>query len=239
MNCIIIDDEPLAREGMQMHIAKTPNLNLLGSFATTFDAGEILNTATVDLIFLDINMPEMSGLDFVKTLTHSPMIVFATAYPQYAIDSYELDAVDYLLKPIRFERFVKAINKVQDYLNLIESKDNQANKIESVEKDFIFIKADKKLYKLFFDTIIYIEGLKDYAIIHIDNKKIVTAMNLKTIFDQLPQSVFSRISKSYIVNFKHITSIDTFNVYTSNNVELPLGNTFKDDFLKVFLEGKS
>ncbi len=238
MNCIIIDDEPLAREGMQMHIDKTPNLNLLGSFGTTFDATEILKSKNIDLIFLDINMPEMSGLDFLKTLTQSPMIIFATAYPQYAIDSYELDAVDYLLKPVRFERFIKAVNKAKDYHVLLQSKDNQDNIIESVEKDFIFIKADKKLYKLFFEKILYIEGLKDYAIIHIENKKIITAMNLKTIYDQLPQNIFSRISKSFIVNSKHITSIDTFNVYMTNDVEIPIGNTFKDDFMKFFLEGK-
>lgn len=238
MNCIIIDDEPLAREGMQMLIAKTPNLNLLGSFGTTFDATEILKSKTIDLIFLDINMPEMNGLDFVKTLTQSPMIIFATAYPQYAIDSYELDAIDYLLKPIRFDRFAKAVNKAQDYLSLLDTKDVNENVIQSVESEFIFVKADKKLFKIFFEDILYIEGLKDYVIIHIQNKKIMTAMNLKTIFDQLPNAKFSRISKSYIVNYNHISSIDTFNVYMKNDTELPLGNSFKDDFLKVFLEGK-
>jgi DNA-binding LytR/AlgR family response regulator len=238
MNCIIIDDEPLAREGMQLHILNYPKLNLLGSFSNTFDASDILKTKTIDLIFLDINMPEMNGLDFVKTLTRSPMIVFATAYPQYAIDSYELDAVDYLLKPIRFERFVKAVNKAEDYYNLINSKDLRTNLIETINDDFIFIKADRKYFKIFFNDILYIEGLKDYVIIHTKDKKVVTAMNLKTIFDKLSKTNFARISKSYVVNIKNILSFDVYNVYLINNAELPMGNMYKDDFFKDFVDGK-
>jgi DNA-binding LytR/AlgR family response regulator len=238
MNCIIIDDEPLAREGMQLHILNYPKLNLLGCFSNTFDASDILKTKTIDLIFLDINMPEMNGLDFVKTLTRSPMIVFATAYPQYAIDSYELDAVDYLLKPIRFERFVKAVNKAEDYYNLINSKDLRTNLIETINDDFIFIKADRKYFKIFFNDILYIEGLKDYVIIHTKDKKVVTAMNLKTIFDKLSKTNFARISKSYVVNIKNILSFDVYNVYLINNAELPMGNMYKDDFFKDFVDGK-
>jgi DNA-binding LytR/AlgR family response regulator len=238
MNCIIIDDEPLAREGMQMHILNYPKLNLLGSFSNTFDASDVLKNNTIDLIFLDINMPEMNGLDFVKSLTRSPMIVFATAYPQYAIDSYELDAVDYLLKPIRFERFVKAVNKAQDYYNILHPKTSENNQIESINDDFIYIKADRKFFKIFFNDILYIEGLKDYVIIHTNDNKVVTAMNLKTIFDKLSKTNFARISKSNVVNINHILSFDVYYVYMKNNAELPLGNIFKDDFIKNFVDGK-
>ena len=238
MNCIIIDDEPLAREGMQILVAKVPNLILLGSFNTTFSATEVLREKKIDLIFLDINMPEMNGLDFAKSLTKSPMIIFATAYPQYAIDSYDLDAVDYLLKPVRFERFVKAVNKAQDYTNLIASKDANDNQIENITEDFIFLKSDRKYFKIHFFEILYIEGLKDYAIIHTKERKIITAMNLKTIFEQLPRKEFIRISKSYIVNIKYILSFDNYNVYLTNNAELPVGNSFKDDFIKNFVNGK-
>jgi two-component system, LytTR family, response regulator len=238
MNCIIIEDEPLAREGMQMHILNYPKLDLLGSFSNTFDATDILKTNKVDIIFLDINMPEMNGLDFVKSLTRSPMIVFATAYPQYATDSYELDAIDYLLKPIRFERFVKAVNKAQDYFHLLHSKNLNENKIESLNDDFIYIKADRKYFKIFFNDILYIEGLKDYVIIHTNYNKIVTAMNLKTIFDKLSKTNFARISKSNIVNIKNVASFDVYYVYMKNNSELPLGNTFKDDFFRDFVDGK-
>ena len=238
MNCIIIDDEPLAREGMQILIAKMPNLNLIGSFSNTFSASKVLREKKIDLIFLDINMPEMNGLDFAKSLTKSPMIIFATAYPQYAIDSYELDAVDYLLKPVRFERFVKAVNKAQDYTNLIDSKDASENQIENITDNFIFIKSDRKFFKIHFFEILYIEGLKDYAIIHTKERKIITAMNLKTIFESLPAKEFIRISKSFIVNIKYILSFDNYNVYLTNNAELPIGNSFKDGFIRDFVNGK-
>jgi DNA-binding LytR/AlgR family response regulator len=236
MNCIVIDDEPLARQGMQIHIKNMPKLTLLGSFSNPLDATSILKSNAIDLIFLDINMPEISGLDYVKTLVNSPLIIFATAYPQYALDSYELDAIDYLVKPIRFERFVKAVNKAQNYLDLLASKEGLSNKIEAVNPDFIFIKADRKFFKIGFKDILYIEGLKDYVIIHTAERKVITAMNLKTIFDQLPPTLFSRISKSYIVNTGHIVSFDTFTVYL-NKIELPLGNNFKDEFIKTYLKG--
>jgi DNA-binding LytR/AlgR family response regulator len=237
MKCIIIDDEPLAREGMQMHVKNMPQLQLMGSFSNPLDAALTLQQGSIDLVFLDINMPEMNGLDFVKTLVHTPMIVFATAYPQYALDSYELDAVDYLLKPIRFERFVKAVNKAQNYLDLLQSKDLTTNQIESVSQEFIFIKADRKFFKIYFKDINYIEGLKDYVIIHTAERKVITAMNLKTIFDQLPPTIFARISKSYIVNTAHIVSFDQFSVYLKN-AELPIGNTFKDAFFRDYVEAK-
>jgi DNA-binding LytR/AlgR family response regulator len=237
MKCIIIDDEPLAREGMQLHVKNMPQLQLMGSFSNPLDAALMLQQGSIDLVFLDINMPEMNGLDFVKTLVHTPMIIFATAYPQYALDSYELDTVDYLLKPIRFERFVKAVNKAQNYLDLLQSKDLTTNQIESVSQEFIFIKADRKFFKIFFKDINYIEGLKDYVIIHTAERKVITAMNLKTIFDQLPPSIFARISKSYIVNTAHIVSFDPYTVYLKN-AELPIGNTFKDEFFRDYVEAK-
>jgi DNA-binding LytR/AlgR family response regulator len=237
MKCIIIDDEPLAREGMQMHVKNVPQLELMGSFSNPLDAALLLQQGSIDLVFLDIDMPEMNGLDFVKTLAHTPMIVFATAYPQYALDSYELDTVDYLLKPIRFERFVKAVNKAQSYMDLLRSKELTVNQIESVSKDFIFIKADRKFFKIHFKDILHIEGLKDYVIIHTSERKVVTAMNLKTIFDQLPPAIFARISKSYIVNTAHIISFDAYTVYLKN-AELPIGHTFKDEFFRDYVEAK-
>lgn len=236
MNCIIIDDEPLARQGMQMHIKNMPNLTLVGSFSNPMDATSTLQHNTIDLIFLDINMPEINGLDYVKTLVSSPLIIFATAYPQYALDSYELDAIDYLVKPIRFERFVKAVNKAQNYLDLLQ-KDTNKTEIERINDDFIFIKADRKYFKIAFKDILYIEGLKDYVILHTPERKVITAMNLKTIFDKLPPSLFARISKSYIVNTTHIVSIDNFTVFL-NKLELPIGQNFREDFFRTFVEGK-
>jgi DNA-binding LytR/AlgR family response regulator len=237
MTCIIIDDEPLAREGMQTHVNNLPKLQLMGTFSNPLDAAFLLQQNTIDLVFLDIQMPEITGLEFVKALVNSPLVIFVTAYPQYALDSYELAAIDYLLKPIRFERFVKAVNKAQNYLDLLQSKEANIQQIEFVNPEFIYIKADRKYFKIYFKDILYIEGLKDYVIIHTPDRKVITAMNLKTIFDQLPSSLFARISKSYIVNTAHIISFDNLSVYL-NNVELPVGSSFKDDFFRDFLEVK-
>lgn len=237
MNCVVIDDEPLARQGMAMLIGNMPNLKLIDSFSNPLDAISTLQNQPIDLLFLDINMPEMNGLDFMKSLKNSPMVIFTTAYAQYALDSYELDAIDYLLKPIRFERFVKAVNKAQNYAALLASKEETNNLIESISEDFIYIKSERKYFKVFFKEIAYIEGLKDYVIIHVQDRKVVTAMNLKTIYEQLPPKRFVRINKSYIVNTEHILSFDPFNVYLSN-IEIPIGTSFKDDFLKDYVEGK-
>jgi DNA-binding LytR/AlgR family response regulator len=237
MNCIIIDDEPLAREGMQMHIDSIPYLKTLGSFSNPFDAIELLQEGKVDLIFLDINMPEISGLNFVKTLANPPLVIFATAYPQYALDSYDLDSIDYLIKPIRTERFAKAVNKAQNYLSLLQNNEQAKNELTSFEDDFIYIKTDKKFFKIHFKDITYIEGLRDYVAIHTVGKKIVAGMNVKTIYDKLPVKFFARISKSYIVNTAHIISFDSFNVYL-DNTEIPIGTNFKEEFMSNYVEGK-
>lgn len=236
MNCIIVDDEPLARTGMELNIATVESLQLLGSFSNPLAAGDFLRKANVDLMFLDINMPELSGLDFLKTLRNPPMVIFTTAYPQYALESYELDAIDYLVKPIRIERFLKAVNKAENHLSLLQ-KDTPKSQIEEIEEDFIFIKADRKFFKLFFKNILYIEGLKDYVIIYSKGNKIITSMNVKTIAARLPAKYFARVSKSYIVNVSHITSFDNELVYI-NDIEIPLGQIFKEEFLKQYVDGK-
>jgi two-component system, LytTR family, response regulator len=235
MNCIIIDDEPLARQGMEILIKNMTNLVVSGVFGNPLDALSTLQNQKIDLMFLDINMPEMSGLELLKTLKEKPMVIFTTAYPQYAIDSYEFDAIDYLLKPIRLERFVKAVNKAQNYFDLIASETKNATKIEAVNHDFIFIKADRKFFKVFFEKILFIEGLKDYVIIHTKDQKIITAMNLKTIFDILPAKLFFRINKSNIINNSQISSFDSNSVYI-NDQEIAIGQSYKEDFLRIFKE---
>jgi len=236
MNCIIVDDEPLARQGMEMNVANVSSLNLLGSFSNALAAGDFLRKENVDLMFLDINMPELSGLDFLKSLRNAPLVIFTTAYPQYALESYELDAIDYLVKPIRIERFLKAVNKAENHLRLLNQEANN-NRIEKIGDDFIFIKADRRFFKIYFKDILYIEGLKDYVIIYTTDSKIITYMNVKTIAAQLPSNLFARVSKSYIVNVMHISSFDNELVYIQNN-EIPLGQSFKEDFLKQYIDGK-
>ena len=236
MTCIVVDDEPLARQGMELNIANVSALQLLGSFSNALAAGDFLRKEKVDLMFLDINMPELNGLDFLKSLRDAPLVVFTTAYPQYALESYELDVIDYLVKPIRIERFLKAVNKAENHLRLLQ-QDNGSNKVEQIEDDFIFIKADKKYLKIHFKEILYIEGLKDYVIIYTLDNKLIASMNVKTIASQLPASIFARVSKSYIVNTQHISSFDNELIYVKSN-EIPLGQGFRDDFLKQYVDGK-
>ena len=236
MTCIIVDDEPLARQGMEMNIANLPSLQLMGSFGDALSASDFLHKQQVDLMFLDINMPVLNGLDFLKSLKDSPLVIFTTAYPQYALESYELDAIDYLVKPIRIERFLKAVNKAENHLRLLQQESGN-NKVEKIEDDFIYIKADRKFFKIWFKDILYIEGLKDYVIIYTKDNKIITSMNVKTIAAQLPTALFARVSKSYIVNTMHITSFDNELIYIQNN-EIPLGQGFKDEFLKQYIDGK-
>jgi DNA-binding LytR/AlgR family response regulator len=236
MTCIIVDDEPLARQGMEINIASASFLQLTGSFSNALAASDFLRQSNVDLMFLDINMPELSGLDFLKSLRDAPMVIFTTAYPQYALESYELDALDYLVKPIRIERFLKAVNKAENHLRLLQQEGNN-NQVERIEDDFVFIKADRKYFKIYFKDILYIEGLKDYVIIYTKESKIITSMNIKTIASQLPSAIFARVSKSYIVNTLHISSFDNELIYIHNN-EIPLGQAFKDDFLKQYIDGK-
>jgi DNA-binding LytR/AlgR family response regulator len=237
MTCIVVDDEPLARQGMEMNIASIASLQLLGSFSNALAASDFLRKEKVDLMFLDINMPELNGLDFLKSLRDAPLVIFSTAYPQYALESYELDAIDYLVKPIRIERFLKAVNKAENHLRLLQQEASSSSQVEKIEDDFVFIKADRKYFKIYFKDILYIEGLKDYVIIYTGDNKIITSMNVKTIASQLPVSIFARVSKSYIVNVLHITSFDNELVYIQNN-EIPLGQSFKDDFIKQYIDGK-
>ena len=236
MTCIIVDDEPLARQGMELNIANVSTLQLLGSFSNALAASDFLRKENVDLMFLDINMPELSGLDFLKSLREAPMVIFTTAYPQYALESYELEAIDYLVKPIRIERFLKAVNKAENYLKLLQ-QDGNGSQVEKIEDDYVFIKADRKYFKIYFKDILYIEGLKDYVVIYTGDNKIITSMNVKTIAAQLPPAIFARVSKSYIVNTLHISSFDNELIYI-NTHEIPLGQTFKDDFLKQHIDGK-
>ena len=236
MNCIVIDDEPLARQGMEIHIPNVASLKLLGSFSNPLAAADFLRKEQVDLMFLDINMPELSGLDFLKALRDAPLVIFTTAYPQYALESYELDAIDYLVKPIRIERFLKAVNKAENHLKLLQ-QDAQHSHVEKIEDDFVFIKADRKFFKIYFKDILYIEGLKYYVVIYTIDNKIITSMNVKTIAQQLPASTFARVSKSYIVNVRHINSFDNELIYINGN-EIPLGESFKDEFIRQYIDGK-
>lgn len=235
MNCIIIDDEPLARAEMQSLILEVSDLKILGDFSNALTALEFLKTNQVDLIFLDIEMPLVTGLEFAEMLPKQTLIIFTTAYSQYALKSYELDAIDYLLKPIEKNRLEKAIQKAELYDQLL-SQETIKNTVESNTTDFLFIKADRRFYKLNFDEIKFIEGLKDYVVIHTKTQKLITAMNLKTIHQKIPQEIFLRVSKSYAVNLNFIDSFDNHNIYIDES-EIPLGEVYRSDFFKAYSGG--
>ena len=227
MKCIIIDDEPLAREGVQLLMDDAPYLELLGSFGSGIQALEYLAENEVDLIFLDIEMPGISGLEFIKALNKQPFIILTTAYPQHALEAFELQVSDYLVKPIRKERFFKAVLKVKEIFNL---KKNEMFQVDDLEEDYIFIRHERKFVKIFYKDIFFINGLKDYVMIHTADQKYITAMNLKTIMSKLPESIFIRTSKSYGINLTKVQSVDVDFIDLGNKMEIPIGKSYKEDF---------
>lgn len=238
MKCIIVDDEPLAREAIQMLIAKIQDLELLNTFNGAESAGIFLknNPNLVDLVFLDIQMPGINGIEFSGSIPKETLVVFTTAFSEFAVDSYEVDAVDYLIKPIRLERFQKSVEKAKSYSKLLETKNENSN-ITTATDDYLFVKAERKMFKLYFKDISFIQGLKDYVILHTENQKIITAMNIKTIQEKLPKKIFARVSKSYIVNSNRINSLDNNSIYIGES-EIPIGNIYRESFFNEFITKK-
>ena len=227
---LIVDDEPLAGEILETYIAQLPNVELVGRCYNAIEANDFLNSTDVDLILLDIEMPQLNGIDFAKNLTQKAQIIFTTAYPEFALEGFNLNAVDYLLKPIAFDRFMKAINKVSDKLKLPQSQNTEQ------DINYIFVKADKKLVKLNFSEIIYIEGLKDYVIIKTESTRIITLQTMRSLEQKLPQDIFVRIHRSYIVNFNRIHAIsgNDIEVIEKNQVkQLPIGKNYKEIIDKI------
>lgn len=230
MRCIVIDDEPLARKGMELLIADVDWLEHQGSFDNPLMASDFLARTDIDLIFLDIEMPGLNGLDFLKNVQTKAQVILTTAYPQYALEAFELAVMDYLVKPIKFERFFKAVYRVRELSTLPKSE----VELNTAEEHF-FIKSDRKIIKLFFNEILYIKGLKDYVMIYTVKGKYITAMNVKTVFDQLSHDHFARVSKSYIINVDRMTSVDHDLIYLEDE-EIPLGKTYKEAFISKFVK---
>lgn len=221
---IIIDDEFPARKLLSEYASKIANIKLCGVCDNAVHALELLQNEEVDLIFTDIQMPDLSGMEFIRSLKNPPLIVFTTAHSEYAIDSYELEAVDYLLKPISFPRFVQAVNKVQERIQLLRSKEFEAKP----EKDYFMVKADYKLYRIDFVNILFVEGQSEYVTFHLkDNKKITAYYALKKLEEELPSRDFMRIHKSYIVSLANIESVEG-NLVTIAGQKLSIGKNYKD-----------
>lgn len=237
IKCLVIDDERLAREYLKNYISKIPELELIGDFNSPLKATELIKKGEVDLLFIDIQMPDITGVDFVKSLINKPEIIFTTAFQEYALEGFNLSAVDYLLKPFSFDRFFQAVNKVIDKLdNKNTSKETQSIPDESQTSyadTYLTIRADRKFYKINFRDIKYIEGQKAYVTFHTEKKRITALASLKELEEALPKKQFLRVHKSYIVSINEIQSLEG-NILEINDVKLPVGKIYKDEVLKVF-----
>jgi DNA-binding LytR/AlgR family response regulator len=225
IHCIVVDDEPLARELMAMYVSKLPAWKLLSSCRSVADAYEALYQYEVDVLFLDINMPGVSGIDFLSTLKNPPLIVFTTAYAEHAAKAFDLHAVDYLVKPITETRFREAIEKVERLLNA------SATPVITEEKDHVFLKQDSKLVKVLFDDILYVEALKDFSKVYLKEKTMLASAHLKLMEDMLPASRFLRVHRSYIIALNAITAVNG-NMVEIGKQEIPIGTTYKEELLK-------
>ena len=231
---VIIDDEFPARKLLSEYVSKMSNLELVGVCEDAMRAMELLQKENVDLILSDIQMPDLSGLDFFKSLQNKPLIIFTTAYKEYALESYELEAVDYLLKPIPFPRFVQAINKVSERMSMKRnvSSAGPAGEVSKPEKDYFMVKADYKLYRIDYASLIYIEGQSEYVTFHMKDKKRITAYySLKKLEEELPSDQFIRVHKSYIVSVANIEAVEG-NMVLINGQRLSIGKNYKDAFLE-------
>jgi len=235
MRCIIVDDEPIARKGIKKLVEQIGGLDLLGSFNSAALADDFLKTNDVDLILLDINMPGMNGLEFAKDIPKHTLLIFTTAYSEYALDSYEVEAIDYLVKPIDSTRFRKAINKAMTYHSLLMDIGKDEKSVESIESSYILVKAERRFFKINIPDILFIEGLKDYVIIQKEQQRIVTRMTIRNIQDLLPPAIFLRVNRSFLVNKQHIDSFDSNDVFIKE-YEIALGNTYRDSFFTDMMQ---
>ncbi len=230
ISCIIVDDEAIARDIIFSHISKIENIEVIAQCQNAIEAFNVIRQNQVDLVFLDINMPDISGIAFAKSINSAIKIIFTTAYRDYAVEGFELQAVDYLLKPIAFERLLKAVNRYFD----VNSNTTLLAENHDSESDFIFVRADRRMHKIDFDTIIYIESYSDYIKIHLNSTTLVTRETISAIEAKLPKSEFMRIHRSYIISVKKIESFTNEYIAISGK-ELPISRSYKKD-VHLFLD---
>ena len=230
IRCIIVDDEPLSRKVIQKYLRDLPHVELVASCNNAFEAMEILKNEAIALLFLDINMPRLSGINFAKTLSNPPLIIFTTAYPEYAVEGFELDAVDYLLKPFSFERFLKAFNKAAKLL-----ENNKPG--HEPERGALILKADKKLYKLDFKDILYLQAFGDYVKVFTNGKTLLTKDRLANLEEKLPDDLFLRIHRSYIISLAEIKYVEGNQVKIREEL-LPVSETYRKKLLERFQDLK-
>lgn len=229
IRCLVVDDEPPAREIIRRYIDEVPTLELAGECSNALQAFAFLQQQPVDLLFLDIRMPQLSGIDFLKTLKRPPKVVFTTAYSEYALESYELDVTDYLMKPIPFDRFLKAVNKA---FPPGESKTETAAVAEEKKGDaFLYFRADRKMVKVMLQDILYIESMKDYIRVFTTNGTIITKQSITSVEEMLPEKEFIRVHRSYIVSLNSIKTF-TSELIEIDKAEIPIGKLYRNEVLK-------
>jgi DNA-binding LytR/AlgR family response regulator len=224
INCIIVDDEPASREILEKYIADCFSLNLVKTCKNAFEATETINNIDIQLIFLDINMPKLSGMKFYRSLTNPPFVIFTTAYPEFAVEGFEVNAVDFLLKPFPFERFLKAVNKAIDNLK------NQSN--ESNYHEYIFLKSDKKIHRIIIDDIYHLEAIGDYVKVFFNGRFIMVHDTFQNLLNQLPNNLFVRVHKSHAIAINKIDTIEG-NMVKVKDKFFPIGQTYRNDFMNL------
>jgi len=231
IRCLVVDDEPLALDILEDYIKKVPFLTLVKTTISAIEGLSLVQSGVIDLVFLDVQMPELTGIQFLKIINGKCDVILTTAYSQYALDGYDLDVVDYLLKPIAFDRFYKAAQKV------LQTKGNNHSSIPELQStqqnnhDFIFVKTEHKIQKIYLDNILYIEGLKDYISIYTGTGRIITLQNMKKMEESLPPKSFIRVHKSYIISLGKIESIERSRIQIGDKI-IPIGDTYRDYFFK-------
>jgi DNA-binding LytR/AlgR family response regulator len=236
--CAVIDDEPIARDILKDFISQDDRLQLAGSYKNAKEAIKGISVMPVDLLFLDINMPGLNGFQFLKSMPNPPAVIFTTAYREHALEGFDANAIDYLLKPIALERFLLAVNKAFKFLGPSVSYPERVNETpEEAGNDFFFVKADGGLVKIFFEEILFVEALKEYVKIVLSDKMVITYHTLSGLEEKLPKGKFYRIHRSYIVNIKAIASIEGFSVKI-DKYDLPVSRNERDAFVEVVASGK-
>jgi DNA-binding LytR/AlgR family response regulator len=244
INCLVVDDEPLAREGLADYVSELDFLHLVGQCESPLEAGTMLDQHPVDLIFLDVQMPKLNGIDFLKTLRNPPIIILTTAYPQYALEGYQLNVLDYLLKPITFDRFYQAVNKAKAQWQLQQQAAHAAPKVSTTapppdekEDDYFFVKVDQKYEKIALRDILYVEAMQNYVVIHTKQDQYMTLVTLKSVEERLSGEQFIRTHKSYLVAKDKITSVEGNQIFIAQQI-IPISRHYRESVMEALINQK-
>lgn len=235
LKCIIVDDEPIARKVLQEYIEDIDFLELAGVAENPLKANSILGQQQIDLVFLDINMPRLTGIQFLRVSSNLPMVIMTTAYAEYAAESFELDVMDYLVKPFSFERFLKACNRARDY-HLLKNPENLTGASNAVA-NYFFVKCDGIIEKVLYSDLVYVEAMLNYIVLHTETKKMMVYLTIKSIAEQLPSEIFLKVHKSYIINLHKVTSIQGYEI-SLGNAKVTISQNFYEKVMKEILKNK-